>query len=212
MEPDSLTNRSDQTDISSPSFKERIVNKDTSAFKVLFSVLYDDLFAYGIKFCGSPALVKDSIQEVFLNLWRRNKAVGSIHSLRSYLLVSLRRVLLTEVKKKRKEESVYGEAVKSKVSYSFSASEITIKKENRKDRKFQLAEALNELSPRLREAIYLKYFHGLSYEEMEMVLDINYQSIRNNMHRAVKKLRVLLDDSLSELMFILIMSCSLLLS
>lgn len=49
--------------------------------------------------------------------------------------------------------------------------------------------AMEVLSPRQREAIYLKFVSNLSYEEISNLLEINYQSARNLIFRGVEKLR-----------------------
>ena len=57
---------------------------------------------------------------------------------------------------------------------------------------------MGELSDRQREAIYLRYVSGLSYEELSEVLQLNYQSARNLIHRGIEKLRkIYYEESLS---------------
>ena len=53
----------------------------------------------------------------------------------------------------------------------------------------QLQQALQQLSDRQREAVYLKYEKGLSYDEICTIMDINYQSARNLVATAIKSLR-----------------------
>lgn len=190
-----------EVDIESCSFKERIAANDLDAFRQLFKTLHPELYGYGIKFCGNSDLVKDQIQEVFLNLWERGESAGKIHSLKTYLLISLRRALLKQLDKERPYKTIANS--KQADYFEFSAAELIIKEEHYRQQHAKLTEALNELSPRLREVIYLKYYNGLSYEEMEQVLGISYQSIRNNIHRALTKLREMLGNSISEMLFCL---------
>jgi RNA polymerase sigma factor (sigma-70 family) len=56
-------------------------------------------------------------------------------------------------------------------------------------RKQKLLPVLNELPPQQREAIYLKYFQGLNIDEIAEVMEQTNQSVRNNLHRAMLKLR-----------------------
>jgi RNA polymerase sigma factor (sigma-70 family) len=53
----------------------------------------------------------------------------------------------------------------------------------------KLEKTINALNPREKEAIYLRYKMGLPYEEVARMLDVNYQSARNLIYRAVSKIR-----------------------
>jgi RNA polymerase sigma-70 factor (ECF subfamily) len=49
-------------------------------------------------------------------------------------------------------------------------------------------EALNKLSARSRELIFLRYYDGMSYEQMSAALGISEQAINGRLRRAKKKL------------------------
>lgn len=53
----------------------------------------------------------------------------------------------------------------------------------------RLARALKELTPRQREAVYLYYIQEVPLSEIPDLLGMNYQSVRNLLHRAMLKLR-----------------------
>lgn len=61
---------------------------------------------------------------------------------------------------------------------------------------------INLLTPRQKEAIYLHYQSEMSYDEIAQLLGINYQSVRNLIHRAVEKVRSEMDVALFLLLFI----------
>jgi RNA polymerase sigma factor (sigma-70 family) len=63
------------------------------------------------------------------------------------------------------------------------AEEMTTKKVE------QLNKSINQLSDRQKEAIYLRYHQGLSVEQVAEVLNLNYQSTKNLLHRAILQLR-----------------------
>jgi len=48
---------------------------------------------------------------------------------------------------------------------------------------------LSELNQNQREAIYHRYVEGLSCEEVATLMNINYQSAKNLIHRSLKKLK-----------------------
>jgi RNA polymerase sigma factor (sigma-70 family) len=52
-----------------------------------------------------------------------------------------------------------------------------------------VAKLLNILSPRQRKAIELYYIEERKYEDICCIMDMNYQSVRNLIHRGMLKLR-----------------------
>ena len=50
---------------------------------------------------------------------------------------------------------------------------------------------LAQLSPRQREALILYYIEERKYEDICQIMNMNYQSVRNLMHRGLTKLRSL---------------------
>ena len=55
--------------------------------------------------------------------------------------------------------------------------------------RYRIRHALDQLTPRQREILYLRYFNDLSYEQICELLGINYQSARSQVYQALKVLR-----------------------
>ena len=67
--------------------------------------------------------------------------------------------------------------------------EIIVQDETEKLKHNQLKNAVNKLTDRQREALYLKYTQNMDYEQVGQVLEMNYQSCRNLIYRALTELR-----------------------
>jgi len=52
-----------------------------------------------------------------------------------------------------------------------------------------IAILLNKLPKRQKEAIYLKYYSGLKTTEISEIMNINYQSVVNTLHKAINNLK-----------------------
>ena len=50
---------------------------------------------------------------------------------------------------------------------------------------------LAQLSPRQREALILYYIEERKYEDICQIMNMNYQSVRNLMHRGLSKLKTI---------------------
>jgi RNA polymerase sigma-70 factor (ECF subfamily) len=58
--------------------------------------------------------------------------------------------------------------------------------------------ALDRLSPREREAVYLRFFSDLAYEEVGLTMGLRESTARVLVHRAMDKLRRYLAHSRAE--------------
>ncbi len=77
--------------------------------------------------------------------------------------------------------------------FSFAAEwavdEQIIAQELSEEQARQLKQAFSNLTGRQREALFLRYYQGLSYEEISDIMDVRYQSLRNLISTALKRLR-----------------------
>src|SRR5699024_2259539 len=78
------------------------INGEIEAWEEIFTLFYEDLYGYGLKLSEQPELTKDSIHELFVELWERRDHLSKAISVKAYLLASLRRKLLRKIKRKRK--------------------------------------------------------------------------------------------------------------
>ena len=166
----------------------KFLNGDDQVLSLIYLQYSNALFDYGCRFTKDTNLVKDCIQEVFCNLLRTRKNLSETDHVKFYLLKSLKRKILREIQNSDKKLVSINDQ-----DYSF---ELILQKNtddylNELDEVKQqaLAEALNSLTDRQKEAIYLRFNRGLEYEEISTLLNLNYQSARALIHRAIEKLR-----------------------
>ncbi|MEX0647201.1 MAG: sigma-70 family RNA polymerase sigma factor [Balneolaceae bacterium] len=178
------------------------VNGNSSCFRKLFKKYYKGMYGYGLKLCNDPVLVEDGIQELFESIWVRRDNLKHIKSPNVYLFVSLRRNIL----KARKSRTETEDLLDDSFILNFGAEEIIIKNESQKEQKKALQKALNQLSNQQKEVIYLHFYNGMSYSEIEEILSINRQSVRNHMHRAMVTLRTVLKTDVMRLVISLLIS------
>lgn len=160
----------------------------------LFCHYYNHLYNYGCNIAQSEELVRDCIQDLFLRLWNRRKKISEAHSVKSYLLCSLKRLILRKIKKtdgRKKRNNTYVEDYFEEV---VNIEEMMIHFETKKQQERQLARSLESLSGRQKEAIYLRFYEGLSTNEAAFVMQINKQSVYNHVSEAIKKLEVFVKD------------------
>lgn len=162
---------------------------DVRALKTLFLRYHDYLYYYASKLGGNPLLAEDCVHDLFFRLWNRREHLGVVQSVKSYLWVSLRRDVL-RAKNGHLKEVLTEDMVRYSSQLRFSPEEFIIHMEQKKDSEAALTKALNQLPARQREAIFLKYFNGMGYDEIEMIMGINYQTARNYVSDGVQNLKV----------------------
>jgi RNA polymerase sigma factor (sigma-70 family) len=170
---------------------------DREAFATLFRNHYELLFRYGSKFTTNTGQLEDNIQELFVELWTA-KSRNAVVSVRAYLLKSLKYKLL----KAHRQTRITLPAGDNDGTFEFSHEHFLVAGEEEAERKRLLLSALEQLSGRQKEIIYLKYYQDLSYEEVSEIMNINYQVARNLLYQAIKSLKNRLPRAL-QLFFLL---------
>lgn len=160
---------------------------DVSAFSRLYDMHVNILFYYGCKLTTDRELLKDCIHDIFIKLYTKKNELGYIENLKSYLFISLKNKICDEVRKR-----VYvSDAVVEELN-PISGDDVEnnyLLMEKAKINTGLVSNLLNQLSPRQREALTLYYIEEKKYEDICEIMDMNYQSVRNLMHRGLLKLR-----------------------
>jgi len=146
------------------------------------------LYNYGLKISKSPSLTEDTLQDFFLYIYEHKENLSDLETIAPYLFSSYRRHLLKTVKKKLKTIAI-DEMEKTVVDVNFTPEELITHQENETFKNKNILNLLNKLPKRQKEAIYLKYYSGLKTNEIGIVMEINYQSVVNTIHKALKNLR-----------------------
>ncbi len=173
----------------------------TQALATLFEAYYFALFSYGLKLTGDEDLVKDCIQDLFQKLWRRREGIRATPVVKAYLFKALRRHLGDETKLLRQHRHLLP-AYTDSFEVTYSHEEFLIAQQSDAEQSTRLLAALNQLSKRQREALYLKFFDGFSYERIAEVMSLNTQSVRNLVFNALKAVRKVMLASLALLLLL----------
>ncbi len=123
----------------------------------------------------------------------RNKAtIGSTNNIKLYLLKSFRHKLLRLLKKEKR----YTDDSMSDVHFGvyLSVEENIIENEADQLKWLRLNSAFERLSPRQREALYLRFKKELEYEEVADILEMSVEACRNLIYRAVKSVRTMIEE------------------
>ncbi len=161
---------------------------DDRMFAAIYSAYSGRLYQYGLKFTRNSSMIEDSIQDLFLELYKNRKTVGQTDNILRYLLKSFRRKLFRQLNRE-KRYSLQGESEEYAFEVRYSVEHEMILDEDAERKTATFRKALQNITPRQKEAIYLKFTSGLAYENVADIMEMNVESCRNLVYRAVKTLR-----------------------
>lgn len=158
------------------------------AFAQLYDLYIQMLFNYGMKITQDQELLKDCIHDVFMKVYSKRGEKNSINNLGSYLIISLKNRLFDEF---RRQTFTTEDAVED---YEFRCSTADVENdylytEHEQLQTAQVAHLMKNLTRRQRQAITLYYLEQRKYDEICQIMQMNYHSVRNLMHRGMLKLR-----------------------
>ena len=160
-----------------------------AAFELLFKCYYADLYDFGMKKIHSKEMVSDALQDLFIYIWQKKENLSEVKTVRSYLLTSLRNKLVNVIQNRKIKLNKTDQWQKEQVSFALSSEDNQIDFEHEQERKKLLHEAIQSVSEREREALYLKTYQDCSYRDISQIMEISEQVARNYVCGALKKLR-----------------------
>lgn len=163
-------------------------NGNQEAFSVLYNNYVGMLYNYGCKITNDKEILKDCIHDVFIKLYHKREDLNNVLNFRSYLFVCLKNKLYDEMRKKNYLSDVQIEEYNPVSDKDVELNYIKNEKIDIYNNKVKAL--LKELSARQREAITLYYIEERKYDDICDIMNINYQSLRNLIHRGLTKLRV----------------------
>lgn len=159
------------------------------ALSNLYHVYYPSLLGYGLRLAHNEELIKDSIQELFLYMWEHRNSISHVHSVKSYLLLSLRRVIFVHIQKEKSRYQRNKQYVENLMDERKNIEDILIAMDNSHWQSEQIRQAYSNLSKRQQEVVHLKYFDGMTTHEICSLLGIKRQSVYNCLSEAITKLQ-----------------------
>lgn len=172
---------------------------DEAALNHLFSTYYNRLYRTGLKYGATNEVVEEAIQAVFIDVWQYRQTLGEIVSFEAYLKGALRKritkmaVRVGNMPTSDIANSTYTEGSSDDLLLSVEAYEnVLILQETNDQKRAELKCALEQLTPRQKELIVMRYFEEMSYADITEKTQLQTDSIYKTIHEALKRLRSIL--------------------
>ena len=169
----------------------RLAQNDIEAFEEIYVQNYNRLLRYGILIHRDAEVVADVVQDLFVWVWQHSSQLEKINNIQVYLFKSLKRNLLRYL------------CTHDNLVRNFQHTDILKSDPNMEDRIIMdeteghhqrwLSQQLKSLPSKQKEVIYLRYYEGLTYDEIAEILSKSNQVVRNYSSRALKQIRSSVD-------------------
>lgn len=168
---------------------DRLKQGDEQAFEQIYGLYVEDLFRFGKSFTHRETLVKDCIQDVFIDLWHYRAKLTSDVRIKFYLMRSLsnkiKRSLGQETRVRKYEfSSFFGSD-----TFQASIEDELISGHDADISRQKLDGAMSDLPARQKEVIFYVFYEKMSYEEVAKLMDIHIRSAYTLAWKAIKALK-----------------------
>lgn len=163
----------------------QISEGNEQAFRVLFDYYKNRFYNVALKMTRQNHIAEETVQEVFLNIWRNKASIIDIDNPDAYFFTMLYRQVYQHFKKVAIDKKLLYEAPLPSQVENLTEQAILGKESQR-----LLDEAISKLPPQ-QQAIYkLNKIEGFSYFEIAEKLNISPNTVRNHLAAAVKSIRI----------------------
>ena len=161
-----------------------IENKD--AFALLYQKHIDELIEYSLRLTADKELIKDVIQDTFVQLWQRREKLENIISVKAYLITCIRREIIKRIKNSRLTNNDFN----SQEFVSVECTEdLVMKSHDEKLRSEKIIEAVKRLPIRQQEVIFLRFYSELEFFEIAKIMNIRLRSVYKVLYKALNNLK-----------------------
>ncbi|MDO1449353.1 sigma-70 family RNA polymerase sigma factor [Rhodocytophaga aerolata] len=179
---------------------------DKHAFRLLYEKYAKVLYNYGRHISGDDNLTKDCLQDLFTELWNSRQRLSDIDSVKHYLFKAFRRKILEAIKQQRKFAWTADEHIPVDFEIELSLESQLISSQMKAEQQEKIQQALNQLTKRQKEVIFLKFYQNLSYTDIASTLSLTVNAVYNLISKAFHVLKEALKGQ--AFLGLLLLACS----
>ncbi len=163
----------------------RISKGDEAAFTLIFRQYQGKLYSVALDITHSSETAEEIIQDVFLKIWLRKKELIEVESFSGYLFIVMRNLALDWLVKQARRQKIFDQISSEKATAQPSAEAFL----NQKEFNDLLQKGMDQLPRQQQEVFRLMRQEGLSRQETAQTLNIDPNTVKTHMSRALKSLR-----------------------
>jgi len=165
---------------------EKFKSGDRDAFQTIYNEFVDVMFSYGSRITSDRDLLKDAIQDLFIDIYTYGGKLRQPQLLEYYLFKSLKRIIIKKLKEKNRYLSI--QEIPDTFKITFSVEERILDDDLDKELKL-LQKEISCLDSAKRELLFLKFNSGMTYEEIGNFLNMKPDTVKKQVYRILKHIR-----------------------
>jgi RNA polymerase sigma-70 factor (ECF subfamily) len=159
--------------------------------KAAYSFMYEKyarlLYNYGYKIAQDRQLTEDCLQDLFLTILETRERLGQTDSIKFYLMRSLRREIVRKLNGQQRFRNGSEADIDFQVEFYYEPT--WLDSQISREQSEAVLRELNHLPARQKEALFLKFFDNLSYEEIAGIMGIETTSAYKVIYKAIAALQ-----------------------
>lgn len=172
---------------------------DKGAFEALYRKYIEDLLHYGVRMGMEEDALKDLVQDLFIEIWKSRERIKEMDNVKFYLFKALRYKII-----KYQHRSHTAEPLTSDWMGAEESVEHRILDAEQAGMTVQyLQRAIARLPKRQQEIIHLRFFQGFSNQDIASLMNLQYQSATNLIHRSLKAMKQYLQEPVVHLLWLI---------
>jgi RNA polymerase sigma-70 factor (ECF subfamily) len=169
-------------------FLEKLRQHDSLSYTRLFDIYFKQLHRFAVSFIGDHDTANDIVQLVFISLYENAFRLSPEINLSSWLFISVRNRCLNFLRDRDVE-------VRNKLSYLQNYEE-TDSLEYYDDTELldKIRDIIDEMPEKCREICELRFYQNMKQQDIAEQLSISTNTVKVQIHRAVQKIRKVLES------------------
>ena len=169
---------------------QRVASDDHDAFRQLFDLYADRLFAAVYNYTKSRFIAEELVQEVFIRLWNHRSQLKEVQDPTAYLYRMVFNHINTYLKRTANERRILDKAQ----SWMNSGQDATRQQLEANEMSRIITAAIERLPPQKKIIYHLSREQGLNYQEIAEQLHLSPNTVKNHLVEAMRLLRGYLKD------------------
>lgn len=159
---------------------------DEASFAEIYNRFYGILYVHAYKRLNNEEEARDVIHELFAALWMKRESFEIVTNLSGYLYSATRNRILDIITHKKVEEK-YIDSLQHYIDHDFNYADHLVRE---RDLAKVIEREISFLPPKMREVFVLSRKSHLSHKEIAVLLDISEQTVRMQVKKALRILRL----------------------
>ncbi|WP_158797034.1 RNA polymerase sigma factor [Pedobacter sp. L105] len=157
-----------------------------ASFAEVYERFYGILYLHAHKRLNNEEEARDVIHELFAALWSKHESLEIANNLSGYLYSAIRNRILDIISHKKVEEK-YIDSLQHYIDHDFTYADHLVRE---RDLARLIEKEIASLPPKMREVFVLSRKSHLSHKEIAELLGISEQTVRTQIKKALRILRL----------------------